>query len=69
MVHGKKLSKETLLLPSLDDNDTMTESDKLLLEEVGGRPFSQVCKLSSKGSVEETYRNDLMMIRSDFYET
>lgn len=51
MVHEKKLAKETLLPSVLEDDDAETESEKLQLGEVGSWPSSQVCKLLSKGSV------------------
>lgn len=53
MLHGKKLAKQVLLPSVLEDDDAETESGKLQLGEVGNRLCSQVCKLLSKGSVND----------------
>lgn len=51
MVHGKKLAKETLLPSVLEDDDAETESEKLQLGEVGGRPSVQLWEFFSKENV------------------
>nr|XP_013768807.1 PREDICTED: uncharacterized protein LOC106456350 [Pundamilia nyererei] len=56
MLHGKKLAKQVLLPSVLEDDDAETESGKLQLGEVGNRLCSQVCKLLSKGSVNDQPR-------------